>query len=91
MPSTKKKSGEWCLDFHMILVASISQEIKVYSQRIQLANIEYALGGATNSSFKSLFQTHPGAGFSDTTHLDERDHVAQGFVHLLQSVLPLLG
>lgn len=27
----------------------------------------------------------------DTTHLDERDHVAQGFVHLLQSVLPLLG
>ena len=34
---------------------------------------------------------HPGAGFSDATHLDERDHVAQGFVHLLQSALPLLG
>lgn len=34
---------------------------------------------------------HPGARFSDTTHLDELDHVAQGFVHLLQSILPLLG
>lgn len=75
----------------MILVASVAQEIKVYSQRIQLTGIKYALGNATMSGFKSLSQKNLGAGFSDTTHLDERDHVAQGFVHLLQSILPLLG
>lgn len=75
----------------MSLVASVAQEIKVYSQRIQSTGIKYALGNAIKSSFKSLFQKHLGAGVSDTTHLDERDHVAQGFVHLLQSILPLLG
>lgn len=75
----------------MSLVASVAQEIKVYSQRIQSTGIKYALGNATKSSFKSLFQKHLGARVSDTTHLDERDHVAQGFVHLLQSILPLLG
>lgn len=51
-----------------------------------VTGVKQALGSATKTSFKS-----PGAGFLAATHLDEWDHVAQGFVHFLQSVFALLG
>lgn len=41
--------------------------------------------------FLKCFPNAPRSCVLDATHLDECDHVAQGFVHLLQSAFPLLG